>query len=603
MTFWDTARRALRSGWPTLASAAAVAAVHGSALCPTVFLGDSGEIVAAIASGGVAHPPGYPLFTLLGKAACLAIPWGEPAWRIGWVVVLASSLAAGFWVAAARRAGASSPAAMLVSLLLATSVPYGLQATRVEVYTVQAAVFAALLWTTLGLRQRADPTRAGWFWGLVGLSAAHHTTTLLTIPGLILLAGDRGRQRLLHPRHVCLVAPGLLLYSELLRRGLGEPVLDWGGIRDVTGLIKHASASLYGSWLQWPNGESATRIAAVASELLPIPLLVSASLGWALDRSPKPNSRLAALFVVAAPGVLFALVYGIPDIAPYLFVPAAALVPWVALGIDRVLGKLPVRTRLFGLTLAAVLAVVWTFRTRADWNLSGAVAARSLAIGKLDSCPPDAVLVTTGDNDHFPLVYVQTVLGRRRDVQLISRDMLRHAWLQRKRDPSLWYIRSLQRSGVPIESPRRYEDVDRDSWGNDGALIRLLEGPWKKRPRCTTFVRALPAGNDDPVRINPWLREHQVVVPRGLVVQLLPTSPSPEWGEIVRFNRRFWQSTVLPPLDGVRASGEVTPDYVARYYAEMLTWTAVFDEQTGGGMSKEYRGRLVGWAPDLVTFP
>jgi len=396
VTFWDTARQALRSGWPSLSAAAAVATLHGSALCPTVFLGDSGEIAAAIASGGVIHPPGYPLFTLLGSAACLAIPWGEPAWRIGWVVVLASAVAAGFWVAAARRAGASSPTALLVALLLATSVPYALQATRVEVYSVQAVLFAALLWTTMCLRQQAEPRRAACFWGLLGLCAAHHTTTLLTVPGLLLLAGKPGRRLLMHPGRICWVGAGLLLYGELLRRGSGQPALDWGGIRDFSGLIRHASAALYGSWLQWPSWESLTRIAALGSELLPIPLLVSACLGWACDRSDRWSYTPVAV-ALASPGILFALVYGIPDIGPYLFVPAAALLSWLALGLDKLLGLLPAGLRRVGLVMAWVAALSWMAHTRPDWNLSRAVAARSLAIGKLESCPGNAVLVTTGD--------------------------------------------------------------------------------------------------------------------------------------------------------------------------------------------------------------
>src|SRR6476661_6782800 len=62
-------------------------------LCPTVYLGDSGEISTAIATGGVPHPPGYPLFGLLGRAALALIPWGEPAFRIGCVVAAAAAAA------------------------------------------------------------------------------------------------------------------------------------------------------------------------------------------------------------------------------------------------------------------------------------------------------------------------------------------------------------------------------------------------------------------------------------------------------------------------------------------------------------------------------
>ena len=42
-----------------------------STLCPTIFVGDSGELAWAAASLGIAHPPGFPLWTLLGRVAVL----------------------------------------------------------------------------------------------------------------------------------------------------------------------------------------------------------------------------------------------------------------------------------------------------------------------------------------------------------------------------------------------------------------------------------------------------------------------------------------------------------------------------------------------------
>ena len=34
--------------------------------CPVVYVGDTGEVVAASYSLGIAHPPGYPIYTTLG---------------------------------------------------------------------------------------------------------------------------------------------------------------------------------------------------------------------------------------------------------------------------------------------------------------------------------------------------------------------------------------------------------------------------------------------------------------------------------------------------------------------------------------------------------
>ena len=47
--------------------------LFGGTACRGVFFGDSPELIAAAADLGVAHPPGYPLYTALGRLA-LALP-------------------------------------------------------------------------------------------------------------------------------------------------------------------------------------------------------------------------------------------------------------------------------------------------------------------------------------------------------------------------------------------------------------------------------------------------------------------------------------------------------------------------------------------------
>src|SRR5688572_33448599 len=59
----------------------AALATYVATLYRTVPGGDSGELTLVAATLGVAHPPGYPLFTLLGKLFSL-IPLGTVAWRI-----------------------------------------------------------------------------------------------------------------------------------------------------------------------------------------------------------------------------------------------------------------------------------------------------------------------------------------------------------------------------------------------------------------------------------------------------------------------------------------------------------------------------------------
>ena len=60
----------------------------------TVPTGDSGELIAAAYVLGVAHPPGYPLYTMLGYLATL-LPGGSPALRMNLISGLFDAIAVG----------------------------------------------------------------------------------------------------------------------------------------------------------------------------------------------------------------------------------------------------------------------------------------------------------------------------------------------------------------------------------------------------------------------------------------------------------------------------------------------------------------------------
>ena len=67
-------------------------AVYFFTLCPTIFVGDSGELTAAALSCGIAHPPGYPLYVILGKLFSLIIPGEGTAYEINMFSAFCGSL-------------------------------------------------------------------------------------------------------------------------------------------------------------------------------------------------------------------------------------------------------------------------------------------------------------------------------------------------------------------------------------------------------------------------------------------------------------------------------------------------------------------------------
>jgi tetratricopeptide (TPR) repeat protein len=68
-------------------------AVYAWTLAPTVTLVDSGELILAARSLGVAHPPGFPLYVLLAHLATL-VPIGNIAVRVNFASAVFAALAA-----------------------------------------------------------------------------------------------------------------------------------------------------------------------------------------------------------------------------------------------------------------------------------------------------------------------------------------------------------------------------------------------------------------------------------------------------------------------------------------------------------------------------
>ena len=124
---------------------------------------------------------------------------------------------------------------------------------------------------------------------------------------------------------------------------------------------------------------------------------------------------------------------------------------WTGVGVaalwQRLAGRLGGAAR--GLRMASPLLIIgfiplfvnWSWATRA-----GDFAARDWAYNLLNSVDPYGVLITNGDNDTFPLWYLQEVEGIRRDVQVIVMSYLNTAWYVRQ-------IRDLTDPCGPGEDP------------------------------------------------------------------------------------------------------------------------------------------------------
>jgi hypothetical protein len=78
--------------------------------------------------------------------------------------------------------------------------------------------------------------------------------------------------------------------------------------------------------------------------------------------------------------------------------------------------------------LSLVVPVIMGQQEWDDHDRSGRYLTRDVAFDYLESCAPDAILFTNGDNDTFPLWYAQEVEGRRTDVRVCNLMLLNTDW-------------------------------------------------------------------------------------------------------------------------------------------------------------------------------
>lgn len=108
---------------------------------------------------------------------------------------------------------------------------------------------------------------------------------------------------------------------------------------------------------------------------------------------------------------------------------------WIGLGVmylvEILRNKLKMSSMSSGL-IATILVlsapVIMGFQNFDDHSRNGITAARDYAINILESCQPNAIIFTYGDNDTYPVWYAQEVEGIRRDVRVINLSLIAVDW-------------------------------------------------------------------------------------------------------------------------------------------------------------------------------
>ena len=278
--------------------------LYGWTLAPTVTLVDSGELIVAAHSLGVAHPPGFPLYLMLAHVASL-VPIGNVAQRVHFAsaifgaltgavtTLLVAELIKTSSITAARRTlkrkgprarkKLTEPVpvsflallpAFVAGLLVVCSRTLWSYATIAEVYTLNSLLIVSVFSLMFRWRRhiiederwdtsRRMPAIPDYDWLLYVAAVAfglalgvHHVTVALMLPALALLVWKTqgsaffASKRLLFAALASVVAL-VAVYSYLPLAAAHAPVINWGNPRSLAAIWWHITGRQYQVFLSF----------------------------------------------------------------------------------------------------------------------------------------------------------------------------------------------------------------------------------------------------------------------------------------------------------------------------------------------------------------
>ncbi len=418
-------------------------ALYLVSLSRDVLPADSGEFQLVAALLGVAHPPGYPLYTMAGHLFIRLLPIGTPALRLN-LMSVPMAVVTLLWLARAtrlwaRHLGASPLLARIgglaAALALGSATTFWAQATIANIrmptlFFAALALYALARFATDGTLGTGRRDRALLLLALaLGLGIGHHPSLAFVGVFFLLYRLSLEPRLALRPRRwgrplLVFLAALLLPQAYLPLRGAAGAPLAPPDLDTLQGFLWHVLARGFaGDMFAFANPQDFPHRLALLPTLLTFQfnglLLALALLGLltVLRRDPRLFLLLAGSFLLHT---YITLTYRAPQTVEYLmpaYLPLALSVGLLPAALDGLRGKISAAK----IPLAAL--ALWAGLL----NLQGHLSIMELAtdtstrrtVGPLlEAAPPNGVILADW---HWatPLWYLQQVEGRRPDVEVV----------------------------------------------------------------------------------------------------------------------------------------------------------------------------------------
>lgn len=412
----------------------------------TVVLEDDGLFTLTAYYNGIAHPPGYPLYTLLSHVATW-IPFGSIAFRIHAFTAMLGAASCVCLFHIVRKLGIESSIAFIASLSFGYSLSFWSQAIISEAYTLNVLIILALFYVSLMYREASEEKNRqrllNFFVIIYGLGLSNHWPLLaVSTPALGCLLWPHKKvifRQIL--KSIPYLSVGIMFYIWMVVRSRMDPFVSfYGPINNLDELWFYISREGYSTIdfnlsADWSDKAHFLMFSLVETVKQFGPLGIIPMLTGIIYQWTHWNKTLAFSLLLLYLGNTFMLIFLLGFdydyhhqniFRVYPLMAYAACVIWIALGLkviclkvlklnDNKIGKsfLMAAIGLLFVGNTLVANTVENYRKNDVWvdEYSNVIFA---------NIEQDSILFTFGDMDVWTLGYHHLILNQRPDIQLYS---------------------------------------------------------------------------------------------------------------------------------------------------------------------------------------
>lgn len=450
-------------------------------IAPTVLQIDAGELAAVQCTLGIAHPTGYPLFTMLGHLFSLIPLPLTKIFQLNILAALYCTIAVSVFtysakfildnlnsfqfdknlkvrskkkkdvrdkkeIEKAKTLELSEPIKQLIAisggLFLALSKSFWFQSTSVEVYSLHLLLITIIILASLKAFVNADKEKnVSKYWMIFAVTLAfgftNHMTTLLILPGTAYLYFTQNGFNKKSIKQIMFMLiiffPILfLIYSYLPIRAAQNPDLNWGNPVDWERILRHISGKQYQVWL-FSSTEAAAKqlnyfISNLSNEFTFTLLLILSGIVISFIEAKKLFIFLIITFFST---VLYSINYDINDIDSYFLLAYISMAFFALFGIQKlfhIANQKKIKSVL-PIIIVIIFLLIQFKNNYAEVNQKQNYVYEDYTKSLLNSLPKNSIVFSyQWDYLISPSYYFQLVEHFRDDVTVIDKELLRRSW-------------------------------------------------------------------------------------------------------------------------------------------------------------------------------